>query len=243
MDNLPKPVLEAIGLTKSFNGEKALDDLHLKVGEGEIVCLLGANGAGKTTTINLFLGFLKPCSGEAKVLGLSVRDELNKTRALLGYVAEIVALYPSLTGRENFNFFHSLSGAAPLDEFELSELLSKLDFPLDALNKPVAQYSKGMRQKIGLAIAIAKKAKAILLDEPLSGLDPKAANDLVHVLKAVSAGGVALLISSHDIFRAKQLANRVVIMAAGRLKAEIEISSMSASELEELYLKHIAATY
>lgn len=234
------PVIEARALTRQFGGVIALDALDLAVGPGEVVCLLGANGAGKTTTMNLFLGFLEPSAGEALVLGRPVTADPAAARAVLGYVAEVVSLYPSLTGTENLAFFHGLSGAPVLSDATRDALLSALDFPLAAIDRRVGTYSKGMRQKLGLAIAVAKGARAILLDEPLSGLDPKAANDLVAVLRRVAADGVALLISTHDIFRAKEVADWVVIMAHGQAVDRRRAGGLSAAELERVYLEHMA---
>ena len=234
------PALEAKALTKRFGDALALDRLDLAVHAGEIVCLLGANGAGKTTTLNLFLGFLAPSSGEALVLGRPVQDDPVAARAALGYVAEVVSLYPSLTGAENLAFFHALAGRPALSPAARDELLDSLDFPAGAIDRPVGRYSKGMRQKLGLAIAVAKDARAILLDEPLSGLDPKAANDLVAVLRRLASGGVALLLSTHDIFRAKELATLVGIMAHGRLVDRLDAASLGASDLERVYLTHMA---
>lgn len=234
------PVLEARALTKRFGKAIALDRLDLAVGPGEVVCLLGANGAGKTTTINLFLGFLQPSEGEALVMGRPVSADPAAARAALGYVAEVVSLYPSLTGAENLAFFHALSGAPELAAQARDALLASLDFPLGAIDRRVGTYSKGMRQKLGLAIAVAKGARAILLDEPLSGLDPKAANDLVAVLRRVAADGVALLVSTHDIFRAKEVADWVGIMAHGRMVDRRRAADLSAAELESLYLQHMA---
>ena len=165
---------------------------------------------------------------------------LRAARAALGYVAEIVSLYPTLTGAENLAFFHALSGKPALNDTERIDLLSALGFPLQAIDRRVETYSKGMRQKLGLAIAVAKDAQAILLDEPLSGLDPQAANDLVAVLRGLAARGVALLMSTHDIFRAKELADRVGIMAHGRLIELVDPARLSASDLEHLYLAHMA---
>lgn len=235
-----QPILHADRLTKRFNGTVALDALNLAVEAGEIACLLGANGAGKTTTMNLFLGFLEPDSGEARVLGRPVADDPVAARAALGYVAEVVSLYPSLTGDENLAFFHALSGNAPIDRDHRDALLKSLDFPANAIDRPVGTYSKGMRQKLGLAIAVAKGAKAILLDEPLSGLDPKAANDLVAVLRKLADEGAAMLVSTHDIFRAKELADHIGIMAHGHLLERLDAKSLSAVDLEQLYLRHMA---
>lgn len=234
------PILQAWQLSKRFGDNVALDSLDLDVEAGEIVCLLGANGAGKTTTMNLFLGFLEPDGGEARVLGRSVAEDQVAARAALGYVAEIVSLYPSLTGAENLAFFHELSGNDPIDRDHRAALLKSLDFPMAAIDWPVGAYSKGMRQKLGLAIAVAKGALAILLDEPLSGLDPKAANDLVAVLRKLAGEGTAMLVSTHDIFRAKELADHIGIMAHGRLLEKLDAQLLSAVDLEQLYLRHMA---
>jgi len=234
------PVLEARGLTRRFGAHTALNHLDLTVRPGEVVCLLGANGAGKTTTLNLFLGFLEPSEGQALVLGKPVLEDAAAARAALGYVAEVVNLYPTLTGAENLAFFHALSGAPELGKAERDVLLASLDFPVAALDRPAGTYSKGMRQKLGLAIAVARKARGILLDEPLSGLDPKAANDLVAVLKRVAADGVALLISTHDIFRAKEVADWIGIMTHGRMVDRRAAADQSAPELEQVYLTHMA---
>lgn len=232
-------VLEARGLTKRYGDDLALDGLNLQVAAGEIVCLLGANGAGKTTTLNLFLGFTAPTAGAAMVAGQVVADDPAAARARLGYVAEVVSLYPSLSGAENLDFFASLAGVAA-DPVQRDAILARLRFPAGAIDRPAGTYSKGMRQKLGLAIALMKGAKAILLDEPLSGLDPAAANDLVAVLRETAAGGAALLVSTHDIFRAKEVATRIGIMRHGTLVDMVEPAALTATELEQLYLTHMA---
>jgi ABC-2 type transport system ATP-binding protein len=200
---------------------------------------LGANGAGKTTTINLFLGFLAPRSGEALVDGQSVQSDPHAARRKLGYVAELVSLYPALSGAENIAFFHALSGQPPLKHGARDAILRRLGFPLDAIKRPVRTYSKGMRQKIGIAIGMAKGAKALLLDEPLSGLDPASANDLVQVLKQIASDGVALLISTHDIFRAAEIATRIGVMRHGELVDWLDPKALSAKEIEAVYLAHM----
>ena len=233
------PVLEARGLSKSYGQHLALDRLDLHVGAGEVLCLLGANGAGKTTTLNLFLGFAEPTAGAALVMGRAVADDPAAARAQLGYVAEVVTLYPALTGAENLAFFAELAGAS-VDLAQRDDILGRLRFPLVQIDRPSSGYSKGMRQKLGLAIALMKGARAILLDEPLSGLDPSAANDLVAVLRATAAQGTALLVSTHDIFRAKEVAHRIGIMRHGRLVDLVDPARLSALELEHLYLTHMA---
>lgn len=233
------PMLEARDLSKRYGNALALDALSLSVATGEALCLLGANGAGKTTTINLFLGFTDPSGGTALVDGHVVAEDPAAARAKLGYVAEVVALYPTLTGAENLAFFAELAGQR-VDVARRDAILARLRFPEGAIDRPAGGYSKGMRQKLGLAIALMKDARAILLDEPLSGLDPAAANDLVEVLRETAAGGTALLISTHDIFRAKDVAARIGIMRHGQLVDMVDPGSLSASELEALYLRHMA---
>lgn len=236
---MTKILLEARALTKRYGDHLALDSLNIAVGAGETVCLLGANGAGKTTTINLFLGFTAPTSGQAIVGGKDVALDPAGARALLGYVAEVVSLYPALTGAENLVFFNRLAGLTT-DIGQRDEILARLRFPLAQIDQAAGNYSKGMRQKLGLAIALMKGARAILLDEPLSGLDPAAANDLVGVLRETAAGGTALLISTHDIFRAKDVADRIGIMRHGRLVDSVDPAQLSGLELERLYLTHMA---
>jgi len=156
-------ILEARALTKRYGDTLALDHLDFAVGAGETLCLLGANGAGKTTTLNLFLGFTTPTSGQALVAGHDVATDAAAARAALGYVAEVVSLYPSLSGAENLDLFASLAGRRGKPAAR-DAILALLRFPASAIDRPACEYSKGMRQKLGLAIALTKGAKAILLD-------------------------------------------------------------------------------
>jgi len=232
-------VLEARQLTKRYGDVLALDQLDLTVRPGEALCLLGANGAGKTTTLHLFLGFVKPTSGQALVCGKDVAADPAQARRALGYVAEVVSVYPSLTGAENLAFFLELAGRR-VEATARNAVLERLRFPADAIHRSAGTYSKGMRQKLGLAIALLKGARVILLDEPLSGLDPAAANDLVEVLRETMADGTALLMSTHDIFRARDVATTVGIMRHGRLVAQVDPTALTGVELERLYLAHMA---
>ena len=189
-------MIRAINLRKCYGQHVALDDLNLQVEPGEICCLLGANGAGKTTTINLFLNFIARTSGQALICDHDVAVHPLKTKTMLAYIPEVVSLYPSLTGHENLRFFSRLSGLR-LTLPDMQTLASRVDLALAMMDKPVSAYSKGMRQKLGLAIALARQTKVLLLDEPLSGLDPKAANDVFGQLAvllslAVFIGWIAL---------------------------------------------------
>lgn len=231
-------MLEAHGLCKSFGSNVALHDLNLSVKAGEVVCLLGANGAGKTTTINLFLGFLKPDSGAVFVDDTNVTTDPFAARRRLAYIPESVALYPRLSGLENLQFFDRLAGNERTAD-ELSMLLEEAGLPREMHDRRAAVYSKGMRQKVGIAIAMAREARALLLDEPLSGLDPSAANSLCGLIARMRDEGRAVLMATHDIFRAKEVGNRIGIMMHGRLVDELDGEAVDAREIEHIYLEHI----
>ena len=233
-----KKALEARELCKRFGANTALDDFNLTVSEGEVVCLLGANGAGKTTTINLFLGFLQPDHGEALVCGIDVAEAPFEARTKLAYLPESVALYPKLTGLENLAFFDQLAGQERSTE-ELARLLVAAGLPREAHDRRSATYSKGMRQKVGIAIATARQARALLLDEPLSGLDPSAASSLGKQIRTLRDDGCAVLMATHDIFRAKEIGDRLGIMMNGTLVNLLDAASLDAHEIEQLYLEHL----
>jgi len=230
--------LEARCLGKRFGNNSAISDLDLSVSEGEVVCLLGANGAGKTTTINLFLGFLEPTEGEALVNGLNAAVDPVSSRESVAYIPEKVAFYPDLTGYENLEFFSRLSGKR-LAEIELLDCLDKAGFPRAAIHDFSSSYSKGMQQKVGIACAIARDARVLLLDEPLAGLDPKAANEFCSLLLEMRDQGAAVLMATHDLFRAREVADRIGIMKGGRLVDVIDAAAITAEQLETLYLEHM----
>ena len=231
-------MLIAENLSKTYGDYKALNNLNLKLNKGEIFALLGQNGAGKSTTINIFLGFVKPTEGVAKINGISVVDHPEETKKYIAYIPETVLLYPNLTGVENLKFFSSLAGF-DYDNEALTNFLSKAGLQSDAHHNRLGGYSKGMRQKVGIAIAIAKKAKVLLLDEPTSGLDPKASNEFSEILKELASEGPTIFMATHDIFRAKEVADRIGIMKRGNLISEINADEISANELEKLYLQTV----
>ncbi|HRO87606.1 MAG TPA: ABC transporter ATP-binding protein [Chiayiivirga sp.] len=233
------PLLETRALSKRYGDTVALEQLDLAVHPGEVVCLLGANGAGKTTTLNLLLGFLAPTSGEARVAGRVVHEDPRAARSALGYLPEVVQLYPLLSGIETLRYFNDLAGGARVPANALHDTLSTVGLQRDAHDRRVGLYSKGMRQKLGLAIALSKGAQTLLLDEPLSGLDPKAANELVALVRGLADERRAVLAVTHDIFRAQQMADRIGIMREGRLVETVDPRAMSAAEIEELYVHHL----
>lgn len=235
-------MLATENLTKRFPGAPApaVDNLSLTIAPGELFALLGPNGAGKTTTINCLLGFLQPDAGRALIDGLDVVREPLETKRRLAYIPEQVNLYGSFSGVENLAYFSELAGHR-YPESELRRLLAEAGLQADAQDRRVAGYSKGMRQKVGIAIALAKQAKALLLDEPTSGLDPSASHEFSQLLAKLRERGVAILMATHDLFRAKEDATRVGIMRHGRLAHTLTGTELSHADLEKLYLETMAA--
>ena len=234
-------MLQAIGLTKQYGAQTALDRLDLHIQPGEIYCLLGANGAGKTTTINLFLNFIAPTAGSVTINGLDVATHPVDSKQHVAYIPEQVALYGTLSGLENLRYFSALALGRQLPRERLLELMSEVGLDHGAADKRVAAYSKGMRQKVWIAVAIAKQAKALLLDEPTSGLDPHAANEFAGLLKRASDNGVAVLTTTHDLFHAKHTGTRIGIMKQGRLVESLDSRQISDVDLQALYLRHMGA--
>ncbi len=229
--------IEARALVVAYNGHKAIDGLDLRVEAGTVYAVLGGNGAGKTTAINAFLGFVLPASGSARIAGESPADNAALVRDKVAYLPEHVALYDYMSGLENLRFFCALAGIR-LGRDPAHELLLDAGLQQQAHSQRVAGYSKGMRQKVGLAVATAKRAQVMLLDEPTSGLDPSAANDFAQRIRAAASRGVAVLMATHDLFNAKQVADRIGIMKAGRLVEEFDAHTVGHDELEQKYLTH-----
>ncbi len=230
-------MLQANKLCMRYDDTLAIKDLSFTVAPGEIFCLLGQNGAGKTTTINIFLGLTTPTSGEALIDNHSAKNT-KLIKNLIAYIPEIVQLYGNLSGIENLDFFSRLAGFI-YSKKELSSFLQRANLQEDAHQKKLSTYSKGMRQKVGIAIALAKNASYILMDEPTSGLDPKASVEFAEVCKELSANGVGILMATHDIFNAVNIGSKIGIMREGTLVHTAETAKISAQELQDLYIKTI----
>ncbi len=235
-------MIEAIELTKRYeDGTLGLDCLNLKVSPGEIFCLLGANGAGKSTAINLMLNFIEPTEGTASINGVDVTQDPLEAKKYVAYLSENVMLYGDFSARQNLDFFAGLAGKQT-DREGYYQILGRVGLPEKAFEQRVKELSKGMRQKVGIAIVIIRDAPAILLDEPTSGLDPEAAAEFLKLLEELREERKAVLMSTHDIFRAHTLADRVGIMKAGRLILERTREELEAENLERLYLDYMYET-
>ena len=230
-------MIEAIDLSKRYpNGHLALDALNLRVGAGEIYCLLGAKGAGKTTAVNLFLGFTPPTAGKARIGGLDVTEEPLRTKERIAYLADTTAFYHRLTALQNLDFFARLGGRRHPTRHECEMALREVGLPESAFGQQVSQLGPGGLRKLGIAAALLKGAPALLLDEPLSGLDPKSAAELVELLETLRDQGKALLVTMQDLFWASQLADRAGLLQEGRQVLTRSREELRYENLEKLYL-------
>lgn len=235
-------MIRAINLAKRYeDGLLALDHVNFEILPGEVFCLLGANGAGKTTTINLFLDFIPPTEGEARIHGINCHQNPLEAKNYVAYVSENVMLYGNFTARQNLDFFAKLGGKADLSKKDYYRVMGSVGLEEKAFEQRVKEFSKGMRQKLGIAIAMIKDAPAILLDEPTSGLDPKAGAEFLKLLQQLKAQGKAILMSTHDIFRSKEIADRVGIMKEGKMVMQRTRDEMAHEDLQKLYLDYMEA--
>ncbi len=233
-------ILRAEDLSKRYeDGILALDHINLSVRAGEVYCLLGANGAGKTTTINLFLGFIPPTTGRCLINGIDVDKDPLEAKKYVSFVSENVMLYGNFTARQNLDFFAKLGGKPNLSRDDYYRVMRRVSLQEKAFEQRVKTFSKGMRQKLGISIAVIKDAPAILLDEPTSGLDPKAAEEFQEILAELKNEGKAILMSTHDIFRAKEIGDRVGIMKEGRLVMERTREDLRTEDLVKIYIDYM----
>lgn len=214
--------VEIQGVSQRYGSMTVLHDLNLNLGEGEVLGLFGHNGAGKTTSMKLILGLLAPSEGQVKVLGRAPNDP--QVRRQLGYLPENVTFYPQLSGRETLRHFARLKGAAL---GQVDELLEQVGLA-HAADRRVKTYSKGMRQRLGLAQALLGEPKLLLLDEPTVGLDPIATQDLYQLIDRLRQRGTSIILCSHVLPGVEAHINRAAILAKGRLQAVGSLSQLRA---------------
>lgn len=211
-----------------------LDGLSLTVGAGEVYALLGGNGAGKSTTLQALLGFVSPASGEVSVCGRKPSVEPVQVRRSIAYIPENVALYDHLSARENVRYFLDLA-AAQRSRAEIEDAFSTVGLGAEAWDRRVSGFSKGMRQKTAIALAMLRRASVLLLDEPTSGLDPGAAADFNALLTTLRKGGAAILIVTHDLVGAADIADRIGFLEHGRIVAEAAATGDERFDLRALH--------
>lgn len=240
---MTESVVEAAGLCVERDGKRVLLDVSFAVAQGEIFALLGGNGAGKSTTLLTILGFLAPSAGTVRVLGESVREHAASIRRHCAYLPETASLYPHLNAWENLDYFLALAGskhtraelAAALDEVQLADL---------ARDQRLATYSKGMRQKVAIALALLRNAPVLLLDEPTSGLDPVAIDEFNALIKRLAAAGTTVVMVTHDVYGACEVAQRVGLLRRGECVGIFEAPAggqLSADALHRAFTDSHAA--
>ncbi len=215
--------LVAHGLSKSFNGLKAVDGVELHIKKGEIFGFLGPNGAGKTTTIKLILGLSAPDAGSVRIDGLDLAREPHAVKRRIGYLPERVAFYPNLTAAQTLKFFADLKGAKDADIGELLKSVGLLEFA----DKKVATFSKGMVQLLGFAQALVGEPSLLILDEPTSGLDPNWARTVKDRILEANRRGATVFFSSHILSEVQELASRVAILDRGKVVAQDTVEALS----------------
>jgi ABC-2 type transport system ATP-binding protein len=215
---LPPVVIDQLGLSRG--NRRVLDQLSLTVAAGEIYALLGGNGAGKSTTLSALLGFLLPDSGRLSVAGIDPVSAPDQARARIAYLPENVALYDQLTACENIAYFMALAGGES-DRAGMDQALDAAGLQAEARDRRVGGFSKGMRQKVAIAMAVLREVPVLLLDEPTSGLDPRATADFNTLLATLKARGTAILMVTHDLLGAADCADRIGFLASGRIVEEV----------------------
>lgn len=209
--------VELMGVTKTYGQQAAVRDVGLALHEGECVALAGHNGAGKSTLIKLMLGLISPVAGRVSVLGQDPGSHAaTACRFSLGYLPENVALHPAMTGQETLSFYARLK-RQPITQ--VSELLQKVGIA-KASKRRVGTYSKGMRQRLGLAQALLGAPKVLLLDEPTSGLDPASRQSFYHLIGELRGRGTTILLSSHALAEMESQVDRIIIMNQGSKVAD-----------------------
>ena len=231
---MPTSAIETVGLTKHYGPVRALDSLDLTVREGEIFGFLGPNGAGKSTTIRLLLGFLHPTSGQGRMLGLDIVKDSVDIRRRIGYLPSGIAFYDTLTGEEILDYLAALSGRPAVLR---DELCRKLELSTRTLKRLVRDYSRGMRQKIGIVQALQHDPELAILDEPSEGLDPLMQRAFYEILDSVKARGRTIFFSSHVLSEVERVCDRVAIVRQGRLVAMEETAALLARRQRNVQMR------
>jgi ABC-2 type transport system ATP-binding protein len=241
-------VIETQELTKVYGEQVAVDHLNLKINEGEVFGFLGPNGAGKTTTLLMLLGLSEPTSGKAWVCGFDPTREPLKVKRLVGYLAENVGFYDDMNAAQNLLFISRLNGIPDdLASNKIKELLKIVDLEV-APKKKVGEYSRGMRQRLGIAEVLLKDPQVIFLDEPTLGLDPDGSLQMLELIRSLSQDKkITVFFSSHLLDQVQKISHRVGIMIKGHLVAVGRIEDLAKEKfgvgpesytLEEVYMKY-----
>ena len=245
---MAEPVVQTVELTKRYGAQVAVDRLTLEVSEGEVFGFLGPNGAGKTTTILMLLGLSEPSSGTARVCGLDPTRAPVPVKRLVGYLPENVGFYEDMTGYDNLQYVTRLNGVRDRDARPRIEGALETVGLAGERRKRVGAYSKGMRQRLGIAEVLVRQPRVVFLDEPTVGLDPDATQRMLELIRSLSRDqGMTVFLSSHLLDQVQRVSDRVGIMLAGRLVAAGPIDELARRSLgvdqarytlEEIFMRY-----
>jgi len=238
MNNL---VLETKGLTKRYGDFVAVSDLNLAIKKGEVFGLLGPNGAGKTTTILMLLGLTEPTKGEVSVLGFDPARQPLSVKARVGYMPDQVGFYDELTARENLVYIAKLNGI-PRDQLKkrVEEALERVHLT-NVIDKRTATFSRGMRQRLGLADVLIKNPQLIIMDEPTQGLDPELAHEFLGLIRSLKQEGTTIMLSSHLLHQVQVVCDRVGLFRNGKMVLQGTVPDLARKVLGGAYRMQIQA--
>ncbi len=224
-------IIETKGLTKKYGEFTAVDSLNLQVEPGEIFGILGPNGAGKTTTILMLLGLTEPSSGEVNVMGFDPSRQPLSVKSQAGYIPDQVGFYDDLTARENLAYIARLNGIPRLESDQrIERALGKVGLS-DVGSKPVGTFSRGMRQRLGVADVLIKQPRLIIMDEPTQGLDPELVRGFLDLTRELAEEGITILISSHLLHQVQEICDRVGLFHRGRMVLQGTVAELARNVL------------
>ncbi len=242
MSAIEAPVIEVTGLTKRYGRFTAVDGIDLAIGKGEVFGLLGPNGSGKTTTILLLLGLTEPSAGEIRVLGLDPLRKPLSVKRRVGYLPDQIGFYDHLSAVENLAYTARLAGlASPEAGKRIAEALERVRLS-DVRDRRVSTYSRGMRQRLGLAEVLVKGSEIAILDEPTSGLDPQSTQELLDLIRELAADGVTIVLSSHLLSMMQSLCDRVALFRRGRIGLIGKVADLTADVLGGTHVVEVEAS-
>jgi len=237
-----EPVIETVGLTKQYGDNFAVRELNLTLRRGEVFGLLGPNGAGKTTTILMLLGLTEPTAGTVSVLGFDPGRQPLQVKARVGYLPDQVGFYDDLTARENLGYIAALNRIPRAEaDTRIGGALTRMGLSAEALLRPVRTYSHGMRQRLGLAELLVKRAEIVILDEPTIGLDPEAAREFLVLVRSLKEDGITIMLSSHLLHQVQAICDRVGLFNRGRMVLEGTVGELAQKVLGGAYRIYLQA--
>ncbi|MDR5682863.1 MAG: ATP-binding cassette domain-containing protein [Armatimonadota bacterium] len=233
--------IQTEGLTKRYGDITAVEDLNLSLRPGEVFGLLGPNGSGKTTTILMLLGLTEPTAGSARVFGHDPRREPLRVKRIVGYLPDSVGFYDEMTAWENLRYTATLNGLSSAEAAgRIDEVLDRMGLA-DVAHRKVGTFSRGMKQRLGLADVLLKRPRGAILDEPTLGLDPEAALEFLHMIRALRSDGMVVLLASHLLHQVQAVCDRVGLFHQGRMVLEGRVDELAERVLGGSYRIRVEA--